>query len=522
MSPTAEFDRRSFIRTLTVLGGVALLTPVIAGCAPTAAAPGVVPTTAFGTPKKGGSAVLAIQDDPVNMDPADGQIYASIQVYDNIFSKLIEVDKDFKFVPDLATSWKQDDPLTWSFTLVKNAVFHNGEPLTAKDVAFSINRMKTHSLGAFVASFDTVEVIDDYHFKIHLTKPYGAMEATLASFVNIVNKTAVTTMDPKESPIGSGPYKMTEWVKGSHVKLERWEKYYKSDKPYLDSVTFQSVPDDSVRLAGLQTKQFDWVQTVPQQQIKTLESSSTIAHTAAKAYFPYLIEVNTTAAPFDNKLVRQAVNWAIDRSDIVKLAFSGQAAEATEAVAKGNPFFSGADFYAGGPDLKKAKALIKQANLTTNEYTILVETEDSAYTTIAQVLLSQLSKIGLKGTISTASASEYFGRLATQKYGLGITYFSASMDPALTYFLLGQSTSGFNFTGYKSPTLDAALEKFTFEPDQVKRKAYYPTMVKLFQEESPFIFVANQYQEYWTSKKLGGAAPLPNLDIRVEDMWQAS
>jgi ABC-type transport system substrate-binding protein len=122
----------------------------------------------------------------------------------------------------------------------------------------------------------------------------------------------------------------------------------------------------------------------------------------------------------------------------------------------------------------------------------------------------------------TASAAEYFGDLATQKYGLGITYFSASMDPALTYYLLGYSTSGFNFTGYKSPELDAALDKFTFESDQAKRMAYYPTMVKLFQEEAPFFFVANQYQQYWTTTKLGGAAPMPNLDVRVEDMWKAA
>jgi ABC-type transport system substrate-binding protein len=349
MSPKTELDRRTFIRSLTVMGGIALLSPVLAACAPTTAKSGTGAKTAFGTPRKGGSAVLAIQDDPVNMDPADGQIYASIQVYDNIFSKLIEVDANFKFQPDLATTWKQEDPLTWSFTIVKDAVFSNGEPVTAKDVAFSINRMKTHSLAAFVASFKSVEVVDDYNFKIHLSKPFGAMEATLASFVCIVNEKAVTTMDPKENPVGSGPYKMVEWVKGSHVKLERWDKYYKKDKPYLDTVTFQSVPDDSVRLAGLQTKQFDWIQTVPQQQIATLQNSTTIAHTPAKAYFPYLVEINTTAPPFDNKLVRQAVNWAVDRSEIVKLAFSGQAAEASEAVAKGNPFYSGANFYAGGP-----------------------------------------------------------------------------------------------------------------------------------------------------------------------------
>ncbi len=518
MAPS-ELSRRTFVRSLAVIGGAFVLAPVLAACS-TGAKPSA--TDAFGRPVRGGTATIAIQDNPVNMDPADGQLYSSIQVYDNIFSKLIDVDADFKFLPGLATEWKKEDDLTWSFTLTKDAVFHNGDPMTAKDVAFSIERMKTHGLGAFVTALSSVEVIDDYHLKIHTDKPYGPMEAVLASFVNVVNEKAVTTMDPKLKPVGTGPYMLDEWVQGSHVTLKRWDKYFKKDKPYLDTVTIKSVGDDSVRLAGLQTKQFDWIQTVPQQQIASLEKSSSIAHTDAKAFFPYLIELNTTpGAPLNSLAARQAINWAIDRSEIVKLAFFGAAVEATEAVAKVNPFYSGANFYEGGPDLDKARSLLKQANLATKDIEILVEAEDSSYTLIAQVLQSQLKKIGLNPTISTASSAEYFGRLASQKFDLGVTYFSASMDPALTYYLMGYSTSGFNFTAYKSPTLDKALETFTYDADQDSRKKYYPTLVKLFQEESPFIFLANRLQEYWTSTKLGGAAPLPNLDIRLEDMWKA-
>ncbi len=520
MASTTQFDRRTFIRSLTVVGGAALLAPMLAACG-AGAGTSATSTNAFGQPVKGGTATIAIQDNPVNMDPADGQLYSSIQVYDNIFSKLIDVDADFKFVPGLATAWKQDDPLTWSFTLTKDAVFHNGDPMTAKDVAFSIERMKKHGLGAFVSALTSVEVVDDYHLKIHTAQPYGPMEAVLASFVNVVSEKAVTTMDPKLHPVGTGPYMLAEWVQGSHVTLQKWDKYFKKDKPYLDTITIKSVSDDSVRLAGLQTKQFDWIQTVPQQQIPTLEKSSSIAHTASKAYFPYLIEMNTTAgAPLNNIAARQAINWAIDRSEIVKLAFFGAAVEATEAVSTANPFYSGANFYSGGPNLDKARTLLKQANLASPDLQILVEAEDSSYTLIAQVLQSQLKKIGLNPVISTASSAEYFGRLATQKYDLGITYFSASMDPALTYYLLGYSTSGFNFTGYKTPELDKVLDTFTFESDQATRKAYYPTLVKKFQEDSPFVFVANRLQEYWTSTKLGGAAPLPNLDIRLEDLWK--
>ncbi|HEX4832819.1 MAG TPA: ABC transporter substrate-binding protein [Trebonia sp.] len=514
-----EVNRRTLLRAAPLIGGAAALSAC--GVPKSSTSSSGAAAAPSGAPVKGGSAVLAIQDDPVNMDPADGQIYASIQVYDNIFSKLLAVTPDFTFVGDLATKWNQDDAQTWSFTIADNAFFSNGDPVTATDVAYSVTRMKTHALSAFVSFFDSVEVIDPHNFKIHLSKPYGPMEATLASFVGVVSKKAVTTQDPKLHPVGSGPYQMTSWVQGSHVALKRWDKYYGKTQPYLDTVTFQSVSDDSVRLSGLQSGQFDWIQTVPQQQATSLLTSSSIQHTPAKAYLPYLAEVNCTAEPFSDVRVRQAVNWAIDRSAIVKLAFSGNADEATEAISKVNPFFSGVNFYAGGPNIAKAKALMAQAKPSRTTIEILVEAEDQAYTLIAQVLQSNLAQIGLKATISTASSADYFTRMATQKYDLAMTYFSASMDPALSYRLLGYSTSGFNFSGLKSKVLDQALDTFTLNGDQASRKAYYPTLVKLFQEQSPFIFLANQYQQYWTSPKLHGAAPLPNLDVNVAALWKS-
>ena len=135
-----EVNRRTLLRAVPLLGGAAIATPALAACGVPKASPasGASSSSSSGSPVRGGSAVLAIQDDPVNMDPADGQIYASIQVYDNIFSKLLAVTPDFKIVGDLATKWSQDDPQTWSFTIVDNAFFSNGDPLTAQDVAYSI------------------------------------------------------------------------------------------------------------------------------------------------------------------------------------------------------------------------------------------------------------------------------------------------------------------------------------------------------------------------------------------------
>ena len=513
--------RRAFLKGLGATAAAAFAVPILDACSGGTSTSASSSSTTGGKPVKGGSATLAIEDNPVNMDPADGQLYSSLQVYQNIFSELLEVDTNFNFKPNLAASWQQEDNQTWIFHLVDNAVFHNGEPFTANDVAYTVQRMKPKALGPYLAFFNSVEVVDPHTCRIHLAKPYGPMEATMASLVDITNEKAITSGDPKQTAIGTGPYKLGEWVKGSHVTLSRWDKYFKSGRPYLDQVTFQSVGDDTVRLTGLQTGQFDWIQAVPAQQSTGLQSSSTIRHTGKGAYFPYLILLNTTAPPFNDIRVRQAVNWAIDRSEIVKLAFFGTAAEATEAVCAPNPFFSGQNPYQGGPNLDKAKSLLSQAHVSNVDVSILVQQEVPLYTAIAQVLQSQLAKIGINLHIQTASSAQYFGLMATQKYGIATTYFSASLDPALTYYLLGYSTSGFNLAAYKSPRLDAELAKFTFEADQKVRKQVYPGLVSAFAEESPFIFLANQQQEYWTNNSTYGAEVLPSLEIRAEDMWKS-
>lgn len=514
-------NRRTFLQGLGVSAAAIGIGVPLSSCSSSSTPSTSSGSKTLGNPVRGGKAVLAIQDTPVNMDPADGQLYASMQVYQNIFSELLEVGPDYSFKPNLATTWKQEDSKTWSFELANNAFFHNGEPVTSQDVAFTVQRMKTHPMGAYLQFFDKVEVIDPHKFRIHLAKPFGAMEATLASLVNITNEKAIKASNPQSNPVGSGPYKFDEWVKGSHITLSRFDKYFKADKPYLDQVTFRSVGDNTVRLTGLQTGQFDWIQTVPPQQISTLQKSSSISHTRAGAYLPYVFLLNTMAPPFNDIRVRQAVSWAIDRAEIAKLAFFGSAVAATEAVSPPNPFYSGANPYQGGPDLDKAKALLKQAGQSTIDTTFLVPANLPDQIAMAQVLQSQLAKIGINLHIQTVASSEWFGLISKGKYGITPTYFSASLDPGLAYYLLGYSTSGFNFTGLKSSRLDALLEKFMFEPDQKVRKQVYPEVVNAFADEAAVVFVVNQQQQYWTGPNVQGAQPLPSLEIRLEDMWKS-
>lgn len=521
--PAYSPDRRTFLRGMgatlaasTVGGGL------LAACSGNTTQSTSSSGASSGQAARGGSANLAIQDTPVNMDPAQAELYSSMQVYQNIFSELIKVDANYNYHPNLATSWSQESDTAWLFEIVDNAVFSNGEPVTANDVAFTIQRIKSQALGPYFEFFDKTEIINPHKFRIHLAKPFGPLEATISYLLDITNEKAIKAHNPATTPIGCGPYKLKEWVHNSHVTLERYDKYFKKDVPYLDEVTFTSVGDDTVRLSGLQTGQFQWIQGVPPQQTTTLMSSSSIDHTPAKPVFPYILFLNCSRPPFNDQRVRQAVAWAVDRDEIVKLAFFGTAVASAEPIAKQNPFYSGVNPYSGGPDLDKAKSLMRQAGVSHADVVFLSQAEVPLYTAIGQVLKSQLAKIGLNLNIQTLSSAEWFGEFSALKYGLGVTYESTTVDPANSYYLDVYSKSPFNWTGCKSPAIDAALQKFTFQSDQKLRKQYYPELVHTVAEVAPEIFLAIDDQQYWTVPALHGAAPLPSLEIRAEDLWRST
>jgi peptide/nickel transport system substrate-binding protein len=470
-------------------------------------------------PVRGGRITIATVDQPVNMDPADAQLYSSIQVYDNIFSKLIEVMPNFKFVPSLASKWTQEDEKTWTFDLIDNAVFHNNQPLTAADVKASFDRLPKHPNGIFFSALKRTQVLGPYRVRFHLSRPYGAFEAALAQLGAIVSAKAVTSANPKLKPVGTGPYLMKEWVQNDHVTLARWPKYFKKTKPYLDEVTFRAIGDDTVRLTGLRTGELDWIQSVPAQQYKSLVASKELKSTAGRPYFPYWVALNASRPPFNDKRVRQAIAWAIDRSEVVKLLWYDTHVPATEAVSPPSPWYTGVDPFKGAPDPERAKALLKQAGKEGLEVTYLGQANLVHQVRTGEILRSQLSKAGIKVNIETHAPAQYFELFATHKYDMSSGYWSATLDPALFYFPFTYWPSPWNFPGINSPAINAALRKFVYTGDQKVRKAAYADVVRAVADEAAVIFLSNQIQRYWTKPDVFGAVPLPSLDIRVEDMW---
>ncbi len=481
---------------------------------------------AQGAPRRGGTLRVATVDKPVNMDPGYAQLYSSLQIYQNIYNKMVYVDEAGQFVPGLAKAWRQENDKTWVFDLVDNAVFHNGEPLTSRDVVFTFTRLLDAKnklpMRVFFSPVEGVEAVGAHQVRFHLSRPFGPLLAMLSQATEVVNEKALKEKDPKLFPVGTGPYKLVEWVKDDHVTLERWDKYFRPGRPYLDKVIFYAPADDTVRLTGLQTGRFNWIQTVPPQRIPELERGRDPKASAGKPYLPFFLMLNASKPPFNDKRLRQAIAWAIDRTEIVKLVYFGSHVVTAEPTPEPSPWATGVNAHKGGPDLARARQLLAEAGVTGGlNLTYLVKSQVPVLVKTGEILREQLRKIGVTLEVQPAESGQYFEALVGKKYDIAAAWWSVTVDPDMFYAPLQHSTSGWNFSGFKSEEADKRIDAFRYTASPAARRKMYPEMVRWFQEEGSLIVFSNEIQRYWMKPNVHGSVPLGSLELRFEDTWIA-
>lgn len=481
-------------------------------------------STATGTIKPGGTLVGALTGEPDTLDPATSAIYTGAQVYDNIFSKLVDIDTDGSFYGVLATKWTNTDPTTWVFDLVTNATFHNGAALTPADVIYTFQRILDPATASpysgLFDSIDTVTKTGDAQVTFKLKTPFGPFLTNLANNGQIVNQKAIESGDPARNPVGTGPFKFGEWVQGQKVTLEKNTDYFIAGKPSFDKVEMRFLLVDQGRIDGLSSGELQWVDAVPLSQLKTLSTSSEYTYASSPtAGIPDFLAMNVTVAPFDKKEVRQAIAWALDRTAIRDVAYFGAGEVGLEEVPSGSTWYDGADVYADGPNLDKAKELLKAAGIDgdlTIKYLGLPQYPELLKT--GEVVRDQLKKIGITMDIEQVDVSVWFDRYTKGDYQITSAYQERSVDPDNFYSLVVKTGAGANAMQYSNADLDAKIDAARQETDEAKRKTMYSEIRKVVQDDAPLIFVHYETINYLMAKKVTGSTVNPTLGIRLENM----
>ena len=522
MTPTAHPGGRS---TRIVLGAAVLAASLaLTACGGSGAGGGSSSggSAASGDIQEGGDLRAALTGEPDVLDPATSSIYTGAQVYENIFSKLVDFDENGEIVGDLATEWEATDDTTWTFTLVDNATFSNGEKLTSADVVYTFERIldpeTASAYAGLYAPVESVEAPDDTTVVFNLSSPFGPFLTNLATNGQIVNQKAIESGDPAREPVGTGPFTFVEWVQGDHITLEKNAEYFKEEKAHLDSITFRFLPVDQSRIDALSAGELDWVDAIPLNQVEALSEDQRFTYVSSDvAGIPDFLAMNTQEAPFDDVRVRQAVALAIDRQEITDVAYSGTGENGLIEVPTGSTWYDEEGLFATEPDIERAKDLMAEAGYAdglTVQYLGLPQYPELLKT--GQVVREQLKEIGIDLQIEQVDVSVWFDSYSSGDYQMTSAYQERTIDPDNFYSLVIKSGGPINTTFYSNPEVDALIDRAATAPDEAERMDLYNQIRTTVTEEAPLVFAHYETINYLMNRNVTGSAITPTLSLHME------
>jgi len=479
---------------------ILIMATVVSACAPTATAPS--PSASASGPKKGGTLILARAGEVTNLDPHKVPAFTSARVFELVYSYLMRLDENLAVQPDLAESMPttSSDGKTVTVKIRSGVKFHNGDALTSADVKYTFDRIIDAKNAAVARSFfgdvDTISAPDATTVVFNLKTPNAALIAYMAHpNTGIVSKKigeANADLSKKETAIGSGPFKLAEWVPDNYMRFEANKDYYVSGQPYLDGIRINVVPDETAITAALRTKAADMAIVVDAKVARTLRSESGVTLSAKPSLSYNLLFVNTKRAPFDNLKVRQAIAYAIDRKAIIDAVAFGEG-EVTGPIAPGlaNYALPTSQYPLYTRDVAKAKQLLTEANVGPVSFTMLTQTTEPAYAKdIAQLVQAQLAEIGVTMKIETLEFTQWVDRWLKADFDMAPGLNGGGPDPDFYVFRYFTDDGNLNFvTSYKNPISSDAIKQARATTDVAKRKELYTTAQKELVNGVPFIWL---------------------------------
>lgn len=491
--------RKSF-RSLAIMALVLLV-----GCTPSGA--GIASQQ-----HQGPKAVTILQSaDVKTMDPSSqfGNHETNVQI--QIFDTLATIDPQLNQLPWLATSWTTQTPTTWTVKLRTGVKFTNGDPFTADDIVATFKYL-TRPEAAAAPNFQgwsTVEKVDDSTVKVTTKAPDTRFFGELTTFYVLPSK--ILASNPTslgDKPVGTGPYKLTEWVKGERIVMEANPDYWKG-RPKIDKVTWKGVPEASARVAALQAGQADVIVTVPPESIDLINAGTNTHVDSPHSLRNITLIYDARTKPFNDVRVRQALNYAVDKDSIIKNILGGRGAiQATPSYEK-TPNHN-ADVKPYPYDPQKAKDLLAAAGYP-NGFTIDFHHPTGRWikdVEVAQAIAGMLAKVGVQTKLSTGEYTAFFNTFAAGTF-TGMTMIGTlnnyDADQVFQLFLYSKGRWAASVGG--DTKLDGLYEAQNTELDPAKRTQLLHDMEAYVHDQAYWLFLYFQDDSYGSNKKLKWRAP---------------
>jgi peptide/nickel transport system substrate-binding protein len=365
--------------------------------------------------------------------------------------------------------------------------FHSGRELTSDDVKWNLMHVQDPKVaaGALILQskwFTSVETPDKYTVVLGAEQPRPATFDFFEYFDIVDSETA----DAMQTLVGTGPFKFVEWAQGDHMLFQRNPSYWQSGLPYIDEIRVFIEKDGQAMMVQLESGGLDVADGPPLPDFARLATDSGYTQWTVPSN-TNVIGVNTTKPPTDNKLVRQALSYALDRSRIVSTIYSGTGSPEALPWETNSLAYDAAKNSANGYDLDKAKSLLAQSGLSDLAFDLVTQTGVQETNSLAQLYQSSLAQLGITLTIKPYDTATYLDQINNHKYTgayIGAIAYAA-MEPVTRMANSRHlDPSGNSNTGYTSPQYVQLFNQASSEPDNARRKAMYDQVNDLLLDEA--------------------------------------
>jgi peptide/nickel transport system substrate-binding protein len=470
---------------------------------------------------------IGLAEDPDVLDPSLARTYVGRIVFSSICDKLFDIDEKLNVVPQLALGHEESaDGKEVTIKLRPSVKFHDGEPFDAKAAKYSLDRHLTLK-GSFrkpeLGSVESVEVVDPLTIKLHLKAPFSPLLAQLTDRAGMmVSPKAAEAEGDKFGlhPVCAGPYKFVERVQQDRIVVEKFKDYWNKDNVFIDRITYLPIVDGTVRLANLRSGGLDLIERVLATDIKTVRSDPKLKLSRAVSLGYLGLTINLKNGPkSDNPLakdvrVRRAFELAIDRDAINQVVFNGEFVPGNQWVNPQNPYYQ-EKFPIPKRDVAKAKALLKEAGVTTPIPLDFMVPNGAETRAVAEVVQSMAAEAGFDLKIRVTEFATSLKQSEEGNYQVFLIGWSGRSDPdgnSYSFQVCGQPQ---NTNGYCDKEVDAAhAEARAASKFEDRKKAYEKVAAKVL-TEGAIIYLYHPQVLVAHSDKLEGYKQMPDGLVRV-------
>jgi len=501
-------------------------TTVAATSAPVAAAATSAP--AAGTPKRGGTAVVVMNADPGPLNPAITTAGGTHTVTDQIFNGLVGLDDSLNPVPELAVSWQVSaDGKTYTFKLQPNVMWHDGQPFSSADVKFTFEQglLKFHARtkAALESVLDGIDAPDPDTVIFRFKQPYGPflqrLDVVEASIIpkHIYDGKDLEKDPATAKPIGTGPFKFTDYVKGDHVTLDRNTSYFKKDAaggqlPYLDKAILRIIPNTTTAVQALEQGEVDYLGSVPGADLSRLQKNSALTLVqgfggSGGSVCQDVLIPNLAKKPFDTVEGRRALYSAIDRTFLVDQVYFDQGTPSTGPISRQMAWAYTSQVHMYPFNVVQANQMLDQAGYTKGAdgtRLTVTFTHAASYAKLAEALREQLKAVGINLQLETLDVNAANDKVFVKKdFDMGIASYCNGSDPEVGVRRVYVSSNigpilFSNGAGYKNPKIDQLFDQGAAQTDRAERAKTYAQIQQILTDDVPYFWIVDSqgYRAY--------------------------